>query len=84
MTTNLPPAAVEALLIDRVTQSFRLFPNRDPDIGGLRYWAGMIINEFRAGRDCDRILNALELTLLNELPLEQRQLLAELVTDSKG
>lgn len=81
---TIPPAAVEALLIARVKASFELFPNRDPDIAGLRYWCGLIINEFRAGRDCDRILNALELALLNELPLDQRQALAELVTDSKG
>ena len=81
---DIPAAAVETLLIQRLKLAYELFPNRDPDIAGLRYWSGRIISTFRAGGDPDKILHEIELGLLSELPLGQRLALAELVTDSDG
>lgn len=84
MAQNLPEAAVETLLIGRVKLAYELFPNRDPDLGGLRYWSGKIVDTYRAGGDPDAELHQLELGLLSELsPAEQAEL-ASLVTDSNG
>jgi hypothetical protein len=83
-TALLPAAAIEALLILRLKLAYELFPNRDPDIGGLRYWSGEITSTFRAGGDPDKILHDIELGLLSELPEADRVKLAELVTDSQG
>ncbi len=83
-TLNIPEAAIESLLITKVKQTYELFPQRDPGIGGWRWYAGLAVQAFRAGKDPSVVLYDLELQLLAKLSQADRDQLAALVTDSDG
>ena len=79
-TLAIPEAAIEALLIKRIEQAYDLFPDRDPDLEGKRYWAGLVIQEYREGGNPDSVLRNLELGLLSELSPADQERLKDLVT----
>ena len=78
----IPHAAVEALLITRVEQAYQLVAHREADIGGLRFWVGLVLADYRDGLDPERHITALELAALNELSPDQRAAVASMIAES--
>lgn len=84
MALLIPHAAIEALLITRVEQAYQLVAHREADIGGLRYWVGLVLADYRDGRDPEKHITALELAALNELSPDQRETVARMIADSNA
>lgn len=82
--SGIPEECIEELLCSRIERAYQLITDRSPDIGGLRFWCGRMLQAYRSGGDVGRVLRSLESALMNEVPVAEREQLSALLSDSNG